>query len=266
MPTSNPDHHSASRLRTLIVDDEPLARDKIRMLLAKDREIEIVGECANGHEAIEAIEKESPDLLFLDIQMPGVDGFGVLESVGPERVPGVVFVTAYDEHAIHAFEVHALDYLLKPFAQKRFNEALVRAKDQLRKHSGGGLSQQLLALLGDLHGAPKYLERLVVKSSGRVFFMKVNEVDWIEAAGNYVNIHAANETHLLRETMNGIEMHLDPKRFVRIHRSTLVNIERIKELSPLFHGDYVVTLMNGTRLTMSRSYRSKLSGLVNGAL
>lgn len=266
MPTSNQEHHSTSRLRTLIVDDEPLARDKIRMLLARDREIEIIGECVNGHEAIETIQKESPDLLFLDIQMPGVDGFGVLEKVGAEHVPGVVFVTAYDEHAIHAFEVHALDYLLKPFAQKRFGEALQRAKDQLRKHSGGGLSEQLLALLGDLHGEPKYLERLVVKSSGRVFFMKVNEVDWIEAAGNYVNIHAANETHLLRETMNGIETHLDPRKFVRIHRSTLVNIERIKELSPLFHGDYVVTLLNGTRLTMSRSYRPKLAGLVNGAL
>jgi len=259
-------HSSISRVRTLIVDDEPLARDKIRMLLARDREIEIIGECANGQEAVETIRRESPDLLFLDIQMPGVDGFEVLEKVGVEQMPGVVFVTAYDEHAIRAFEVHALDYILKPFAQKRFNEALQRAKDQIRKQPDGSISQQLLSLLGDLKSGPKFLERLVVKSNGRVFFLKVNEVDWIEAAGNYVNIHNGNEAHLLRETMNGIEAQLDPRKFVRIHRSTLVNIERIKELSPLFHGDYIVTLLNGARLTMSRSYRGKLTGLLNSPL
>jgi two-component system LytT family response regulator len=252
-------------VRTLIVDDEPLAREKIRMLLARDGEIELIGECSSGHEAVETIKRESPDLLFLDIQMPGLDGFGVLESVGADRVPGVVFVTAYDEHAIRAFEFHALDYLLKPFAQKRFNEALQRAKDQLRKGSTGAFSQQLLSLLGDVSGGKRFLERLVVKSNGRVFFLKTDEIDWIEAAGNYVNIHVGSEAHLLRETMNSIEVRLDARKFVRIHRSTVVNIERIKELSPLFHGDYVVTLVNGTKLTLSRSYRDRLSGLLDGS-
>jgi two-component system LytT family response regulator len=255
-----------SRIRTLIVDDEPLARDKVRMLLGKDPEIEIIGECANGQEAVEVIERESPDLVFLDIQMPGLDGFGVLKKVGAGRLPGVVFVTAYDQYALHAFEVHALDYLLKPFAQKRFNEALQRAKIQIRKPPDGSLNQQLLSLLGGLSGAQRYLERLVIRSTGRVFFLKVDDVDWIEAAGNYLNIHLGNEAHLLRETMNSLESQLDPRKFVRIHRSTLVNIERIKELSPLFHGDYIVTLKNGSRLTLSRSYREKLDTLLNGAL
>lgn len=266
MQTTMPHSSPASKVRTLIVDDEPLARDKIRMMLAKDCEVEIIGECTNGNDAVDTIRRESPDLVFLDIQMPGVDGFGVLEKVGAERVPGVVFVTAYDQHAIRAFEFHALDYLLKPFAQKRFTEALERAKEQIRKRPSGTFSQQLLSLLGDLNNGQRYLERLVVKTNGRVFFMKVSEIDWIEAAGNYVNIHAGNDAHLLRETMNGIETQLDPRKFVRIHRSTMVNIERIKELSPLFHGDYILTLVNGSRLTMSRSYRSKLSGLVSGAL
>ena len=265
MPTSSQHPNPTTKVRTLIIDDEPLAREKIRIMLAKDRDVEIIGECANGQEAIQAIKKESPDLLFLDIQMPGVDGFGVLSNVGVDHVPGVVFVTAYDEHAIKAFEFHALDYLLKPFAQKRFNEALQRAKDQLRKRPTGAFSEQLLSLLGDISGGKRFLERLVVKSNGRVFFLKVEEIDWIEAAGNYVNIHIGSEAHLLRETMNSIEVRLDNKKFVRIHRSTLVNIERIKELSPLFHGDYVVTLVNGTKLTLSRSYRDKLSGVLNGS-
>jgi two-component system, LytTR family, response regulator len=259
-PNPNP------RLRTLIVDDEPLARDKVRILLAKDPEIEIIGECANGQEAVEMIERESPDLVFLDVQMPGLDGFGVLKQIGAEHAPGVVFVTAYDQHALHAFEVHALDYLVKPFAQKRFNETLQRAKEQLRNRQGGVLTQQLLSLLGGLGSSSRFLERIVVRSNGRVFFLKVNDIDWIEAAGNYLNIHIGNEAHLLRETMNSIEAQLDARKFVRIHRSTLVNIERIKELSPLFHGDYVVTLMNGSRLTLSRSYRERLTGLMNGTL
>ena len=261
--TSSPPSTRA-KIRTLIVDDEPLARDKIRMMLAKDREIEIIGECANGEEAMQAIHRDPPDLLFLDIQMPGIDGFGVLENIQVEWIPGVVFVTAYDQHAIRAFEVHAIDYVLKPFAQKRFSEALQRAKHQIRSSANGTVNQQILSLLGDLKGGQRQLERIVVKSNGRVFFIKVTDIDWVEAAGNYVSIHVGKETHLLRETMNGIEAQLNPQKFVRIHRSTLVNIERIKELSPLFHGDYVLTLLNGTRLTMSRSYRGKLSGLVNG--
>lgn len=263
-----PDQHlnARTKIRTLIIDDEPLARDKIRILLAKDPEIEIVGEAANGHEAVEMIKRDSPDLVFLDIQMPVLDGFGVLQKVGADRVPGVVFVTAYDQYALQAFEVHALDYLLKPFAQKRFSETVQRAKDQLRRRPDGAVAQQILSLLNGLGSAHRYLERLVIKSNGRVFFLKVDDVDWIEAAGNYLNIHIGSQAHLLRETMNNIETQLEPRKFVRIHRSTMVNIERIKELSPMFHGDYAVTLMNGTRLTLSRSYREKLTGLINDSL
>jgi two-component system, LytTR family, response regulator len=255
-----------SPIRTIIVDDEPLARDKVRMLLSKDPGITIVGECSNGEQAVEAISSLAPELVFLDIQMPGLDGFGVISKLDQEHLPGVVFVTAYDQYAIHAFEVHALDYLLKPFAQKRFAEALQRAKTELRKPRDGAFNQQLLSLLGTLGTGSRYLERFVIRSTGRVFFLKVADVDWIEAAGNYLNIHIGHEAHLLRETMNSLETQLDPRKFVRIHRSTLVNIERIKELSPLFHGDYVVTLTNGARLTLSRSYRDKLSGVLNGAL
>lgn len=254
-----------SRVRTLIVDDEPLARDKIRMLLSRDHEIEIVGECTNGHEAVEAIEQKSPDLVFLDVQMPGLDGFKVLDEVGVDRMPGVVFVTAYDQHALRAFEVHALDYLLKPFAQKRFTEALTHAKEQIRTQPSASYSQQLISLLGEIRSGSKYLERLAVKSGGRVYFLKVADLDWIEAAGNYVTLHVGSESHLLRETMNGMESQLDDRKFIRIHRSTLVNIDRIKALTPLFHGDYVVTLHNGTRLTLSRSCRERLAKVFNGA-
>ena len=263
MKSAAPLPSTPTKIRTLIVDDEPLARDKIRFLLAKDPDIEITGEAANGQDAVDLIEQKCPDLVFLDIQMPGLDGFAVLKKVGPDRIPGIVFVTAYDQYALQAFDVHALDYLLKPFAAKRFNETLQRAKEQLRSRAGGAFTQQILSLLGGLGSAPRYLERIVVKSSGRVFFLKVDDIDWIEAAGNYLNIHIGSQAHLLRETMNGIETQLEPRRFVRIHRSTLVNIERIKELSPLFHGDYVVTLANGTRLTLSRSYRENLIGLMN---
>jgi two-component system LytT family response regulator len=255
-----------SKIRTLIVDDEPLARDKVRMLLARDGDIEIVGECADGEEAIEAIRKKNPDLLFLDIQMPGPDGFEVLKAVGVERIGAVVFVTAYDQHALRAFEVHALDYLLKPFANKRFKETLQRAKEHLARSHNGLLTDQLQSLLSDLNGGREHLERLVIRSAGRVFFVKVDEIDWIEASGNYVTLHVGRNTHLLRQTMNGIEEQLDKQKFVRIHRSTLVNIERIKELSPLFHGDYVVTLHDGTRLTLSRNYRENLTLILKGEI
>jgi len=263
MKSPSPQPTAPPRVRTLIIDDEPLARDKIRYLLAKDPDIEIVGEAENGQDAVSKIEEKHPDLVFLDIQMPGLDGFGVLKKVGPGRVPGIVFVTAYDQYALQAFEVHALDYLLKPFAAKRFNEMLGRAKDQLRNRSGDALTQQILSLLDGLGTSHRYLERVVVKSNGRVFFLKVDDIDWIEAAGNYLDIHMGTQTHLLRETMNGMEGQLDPRKFVRIHRSTLVNVERIKELSPLFHGDYVVTLTNATRLTLSRSYRENLISLID---
>jgi two-component system LytT family response regulator len=247
-----------SKIRTLVVDDEPLARERIKRYLGTEPDIEIVGECANGQEAVEAIESMSPDLLFLDIQMPELDGFGVLEVVGAHKIPAVVFVTAYDKYALRAFDVHALDYLLKPFNRERFRRALARAREQLEHDKMGQLDQRLLTLLEDLKAEQKYLDRLVVRSVGRVFFLKTDEVDWIEAAGNYVRLHVGREGHLLRETMSRLEAKLNPDKFLRIHRSTLVNIDRIKELQPLFSGDYTVILRDGKQLTLSRSYRDKL--------
>ena len=246
------------KIRTLIVDDEPLARDKVKRFLRDETDLEIVGECGDGKEAVSAIKNLKPDLVFLDIQMPEMNGFQVLQTIGPERLPVVIFATAYDQYAIQAFDVHALDYLLKPFNRERFRRAVGRARKQLEPQSGEDLDKRLRALLADLKTDKKYLERLVIKSVGRVFFIKINEIDWIEAAGNYVKLHVGRESHMLRETMNGLEAKLDPDKFLRIHRSTLVNIDRIKELHPLFSGDYTVVLQNGAQLTLSRSYRDRL--------
>ncbi|HTY60614.1 MAG TPA: LytTR family DNA-binding domain-containing protein [Bacteroidota bacterium] len=249
---------TSQKIRTLIVDDEPLARDKIRMFLERDPEIEIIGECVDGVHAVRSIEESSPDLLFLDIQMPGKDGFEVLRTVGVDRVAAVIFVTAYDEHALRAFEFHALDYLLKPFAANRFQDALARAKTQLLAEPAEPFKKQLMTLLGSVDGESRYITRLVVKTGGRIVFLKVEEIDWIEAAGNYLTLHVGTSSHLIRETMNDLESRLDPAQFLRIHRSTIVNIDRIKEMQPLFHGDFTVMLMNGTRLMLSRNYKSRL--------
>jgi two-component system LytT family response regulator len=246
------------KIRTLIVDDEPLARDKIRMFLERDPEIEIIGECVDGVHAVASIEESNPDLLFLDIQMPGKDGFEVLRTVGVDRVAAVIFVTAYDEHALRAFEYHALDYLLKPFAANRFQDALTHAKSQLLSEPESPFKKQLMTLLGSVDGDSRYIRRLVVKTSGRIVFLKVEEVDWIEAAGNYLTLHVGAASHLIRETMNDLESRLDPAQFLRIHRSTIVNIDRIREMQPLFHGDFTVMLMNNTRLMLSRNYKSRL--------
>ena len=251
-----------AKIRALIVDDEHLARKKIRTLLAGEPEIEIIGECATGPAAVASLQQQSPDLLFLDVQMPGLDGFGVLQAVDPERWPVIIFVTAYDQYALRAFEVHALDYLLKPFDRARFQAAIQRAKDQIAGRINRDLNEQLLALLKDLKIEPKPLERLVIKSTGRVFFLKTDEIDWIEAADNYVQLHAGSESLLLRETMSGLETQLDPAKFLRIHRSTIVNLERIQELKPWFHGEYLVILRDGTQLTLSRGYREKLHELL----
>jgi two-component system, LytTR family, response regulator len=251
-----------AKVRTLIVDDEVLAREKIMTLLADDTEIEIIGECADGLAAVSAIESQKPDLIFLDVQMPELDGFGVLEAVDAERMPMIIFVTAYDHYALRAFEVHALDYLLKPFDRERFNKALGRAKLQIERDRTGAMSAELFALLTDLKARPKQLQRLVIKSGGRVFFLRADEIDWIEAAANYVRLHVGKESHLLRETINSLAAQLDPEKFLRIHRSTIVNLERVKELQPWFHGDYVVILQDGTQLNSSRSYREQLHQLV----
>jgi two-component system, LytTR family, response regulator len=246
------------KIRTLIVDDEPLGRERIRTLLADDPEIEVTGECPDGRHAIAAIERSRPDLVFLDVQMPEVDGFAVLDAIAGDRMPMIIFVTAYDRYAVQAFEVHALDYLLKSFDRERFQASLQRAKHEIRHSKEGFLHERLAGLLEDVQARQKRLTRLVVKSTGRIVFLRVEEIDWVEAADNYVRIHAGRESHLIRETLQSLESRLNPEKFLRIHRSTLVNLDRIRELQPIFHGDYLVKLSDGTELTLSRSYREKL--------
>ncbi|MGI9105016.1 MAG: LytR/AlgR family response regulator transcription factor [Pyrinomonadaceae bacterium] len=248
-------------IRALVVDDEPLARERIKRFLTGERDLELVGECADGREAVAAIQTLQPDLVFLDIQIPELDGFGVLEAVGISEMPAVIFVTAYDRYALQAFDVNALDYLLKPYNRERFRKAVERARAQLSNGAKGELNERLLSLLENLQTEQRHLERLMIKSSGRVFFLRTAEIDWIEAEGNYLRLHVGKEAHLLRETMNRLASKLDPDKFLRIHRSTLVNIERIKELQPLFSGDYVVILRDGKQLTLSRSYRDKMLDL-----
>jgi len=253
-------------IRTLIVDDEPLARRKIRRMLAHDSEVEILGDCANGREAIAAISAQTPNLVFLDVQMPEIDGFDVLESIPPAAMPLVIFVTAYDQYALRAFEVSAVDYLVKPFDRRRFDKALQRAKSRLATERGSDLNQQTLALLEELKARTSHIERLVIKSGGRAFFLKTEEIDWIEAEGKYVRLHVGIESYLLREAIGTMESQLDPKKFPRIHRSTIVNIERVRELQPWFHNEYRVILKDGTELMLSRSCRKRLGELLGSAL
>ena len=253
----------SEKIRTLIVDDEPLARRNLRVLLEKDPQIEIVDECRNGREAVKAINTLSPDLIFLDIQMPEMDGFDVLAQVGPEHIQAIIFVTAFDQYALKAFDVHALDYLLKPFDDERFAHALRRAKVQIEAQEINRLSKRLLALLEERESERKvdqkgYLTRLMIKDSGRVRLLKVDEIDFVEADGNYAKLHVGRATHLLREKMNDLEGRLDPARFVRIHRSIIVNLDRIKEMHPHFNGDYIVVLEDGRQLRMSRTRRENL--------
>lgn len=253
----------SGKIRTLIVDDEPLARDRVRALIQGQSDMELVGECGDGEEALEVIRRERPDLVFLDIQMPGMDGLEMLGQLGGGVMPAVIFVTAYDRFAIRAFELHALDYLLKPFDDERFDGALDRARAWLRREApADDLSVRLRSMLAQLRPPPPPVERLAVKSGGRVLLLRVEEIDWVEAADNYVNLHVGSESHLLRETMNALEQRLPSDRFVRIGRSTIVNMDRIKELQPLFHGEYAVILLDGTRVTLSRTYRDKLNQLL----
>lgn len=245
------------QIRVLIVDDEPLAREMLREMLQADKQVTIVGESTNGREAVEAVRALSPDLLFLDVQMPALGGFEVLEAIGSDRNPYVIFVTAYDHYAVRAFEVNALDYLLKPFDEERFEVSWQRAKAQVLRDRNG-MDQRILALLEELKAGSKYLERLVIKAGGRIYFLETTEIEWIEAEGNYVSVHSGKKSHLLRETISSLESQLDPRQFVRIHRSSIVRIDRIQELQPWFHGEYRVILQSGTQLTLSRNYREKL--------
>jgi two-component system, LytTR family, response regulator len=246
-------------IRTLIVDDEPLARERVRSLVADQAGLEVVGEASDGDQAIQAILAQQPDLVFLDVQMPRRTGFEVIQEIGAGNMPAVVFVTAYDQYAIKAFDVHAVDYLMKPFDRERFEAAVERARKHLQHADGGALKTQLMELVRELQPATTAKQdRIVVKSGGRLFFLRMDEIDWIEAAGNYVRIHVGKDAHLLRETMNTIEGRLDQKMFMRIHRSRIVNMERVKELHPWFNGDYAVILRDGTKLMLSRGYREKL--------
>lgn len=249
------------KVRTLIVDDEQLARERLRQLLAGQPEIEIIGECEDGHEAVVTIKKDSPDLIFLDIQMPELDGFGVLEAIDSEPMPVIVFVTAHDKFALRAFEVHAVDYLLKPFDRERFQTALNRALERVKHREDPTRRHAQSEVLSQLQPQGRVMERLAIKSGGRFIFVKIADINYIQAAHNYVELHEDKQSHMLRETIGAIETRLPPEKFVRISRSVIVNVERIKELQPLFYGEYAVTLQNGTRLTMSRRYRSKLPQL-----
>ncbi len=247
-----------NKIRTLIVDDEPLARQGVRRLLEADPEVEIVGECSDGLEAVESIQTAHPDLVFLDIQMPEMDGFEVLDALGAAIMPLVVFVTAYDQHAVKAFEVRALDYLLKPFDRERFEEALGRAKASLRDKQQGEIASKIADMLGTVRNERRREDRFMIKSGGRITFLRTEEVDWVEAQGDYVCLHCQGKKHLVRNKIGHMEDQFTGRTFIRIHRSTIVNVGRIKEMQPLFHGDYAVVLNDGTRLTMSRSFREKV--------
>ena len=254
------------KIRALIADDESLARKFIRRMLKQDPHVEVVGECSNGKEAVAMIEKQKPDVVFLDIQMPEMDGFAVLEALELEHLPAIVFTTAYESYAIRAFELHALDYLLKPFDQVRFKAALKHVKERFHSqpHEEGRL--QIGTLLESIKAQQKYLDRIIIRADGRISFLNTREIDWIEADDKYLHLHTGKGSRMVRQTLTAMETELDPKRFVRIHRSAIVNVDRIKELQPLFSGEYSVHLENGTKLTLSRNYKDKLFELLGKPL
>jgi two-component system LytT family response regulator len=249
------------KIRSLIVDDEALARKVLSNLLQSEPDIEVLGECADASEALAAIRKQAPDLVFMDVEMPGLNGFATIKEVGDELKPVFVFVTAHEKFAAQAFDAQAADYLVKPFDKERFHTAVERAKGLIEEGKAQRLGKQISSLLSFLKPESKRADRLVVKSNGRILFIRTTDVDWVEAADNYVSLHVGKESYLLRETMNSLEGRLPAEQFVRISRSAIVNIEQIRELKPLFHGDYAVILRNDTQLTLSRSYRSKLQQL-----
>jgi len=275
---------TAQRLavRAIIADDEPLARERLRVLLAERGGVELVAECATGEEAVTAVARELPDLLFLDVQMPELDGFGALEILGetlePRRMPRVVFVTAFDDYALRAFEVNAVDYLLKPFDRVRFEKAVSRALDRLNddRHTAGDTNPhgELTAFLAQLRAERDSMRetgrgashtgpaRFVVRTGGKLHFVRADDVDWIDADGNYVRLHVGGKSHLVRDKMKAIEERLDPARFIRVHRSAILNVDRIATLEPYFHGEYVVTMRDGARVTSSRTHSARLRKLL----
>lgn len=262
--------NAQSVIRVAIVDDEPLARERLRTMMSNRPGFEVVAECHDGEQAVETLSAELPDLVFLDVQMPELDGFAVLEAlaetVDANRLPGVVFVTAYDAYAIRAFEVNALDYLLKPFDRARFETALERATSRLHRSAGittdSDLREFVTQLRAERNAAGRYAERIVVRASGRIFFVRVKDIDWVEGDGNYVRLHSGGKSHLVRETLKSIEARLDPKRFLRVHRSSIINVDRIVSLEPYFHGEYVITMRDGAKVTSSRSHSEAVRSLL----
>ena len=246
------------KIRTVVADDQPIARQRILSLLADENDVEVVAEAASGPEVVAAVRRLSPDLVFLDMQMPELDGLGVIQAIGPERMPPTIFVTAYDEYAIQAFEVHALDYLLKPFGRVRFQAALARARKQLQQQRADALAGRLVALVDELRAPEPKGERLIVRTGGRVVFVNTDQIDWVEAEGNYVRLHVATDSYLVRDTMANVMARLGEGRFFRIHRSRIVRVERIKELRLAPGGDYDVVLKTGLKLGLSRLYKEAL--------
>lgn len=257
------------KIRTLIVDDEPIARSNLRALLRSCPDVELIGECGSGAQALRAIQSDPPDLLFLDVQMPEMSGFELLKQIDYGRIPAVIFVTAYDQYALKAFEVQALDYLLKPFDDDRFALALDRARNQLQQREAAGLKDRLRELLEGSGEAAlimpraEYEEKFLIKSASHIFFVKAGELDWIEAADYYVCLHVGSQSHLLRATMSEMEVKLDPELFCRIHRSAIVNLSRIREVQTRPGGEYVVILADGTALRLSRSRKEQIEQILN---
>jgi len=254
-------------IRTVVGDDEPLARERIRNLLSSEPDVEVVRECRDGHEILQALEELAPDLLFLDVAMPELDGFGVLELAPKTPAPAVIFTTAYDTYAIRAFDANALDYLLKPFDEVRFRKALARARQhidlQRKSRSNTEVPYKPTATPTNKTAEQRAMDRLVFKSGGRIVFIQADEIEWVEASGNYVNVHVGKESHLLRETMNIFESKLDPRHFLRIHRSIIVNCDRIREVQPCNGSEYVVILKNGKELSLGRTYRDRIERLIS---
>ena len=249
-------------LRTIIVDDERLARQKIRTMLARETDVEILGESANGSDALELIRRERPDLVFLDVQMPGLDGFAVARALGPEITATIIFVTAHEQYAVRAFEVHALDYLLKPFDRSRFRMALERARHQFQSGDHVACARRIEAMIRELK--PGHLERITVRANGRVFFVRTEEVDWIEAADNYVKVYAGSARYRVRQTIKSLESQLDPAQFARSHRSAIVKLDRVRSLDPMAAGEYLLTLSTGAKVALSRGYRDSFRKQLEG--
>ncbi len=251
-----------AKIRVVIVDDEGPARRKIRRFLASESDFEVIAEAATGIEAVNLIQQTRPHLIFLDIQMPGLDGFAVIDALDLDEMPYVVFTTAFDQFALKAFEVQALDYLLKPFEQSRFKSVLEHAKQACERNKPDELAARLNRLLEEVHTRPRYAERLLVNSGQRAILLAVEKIDWVESAKNYVSLHVGKEAYLMRGTIEGFYERLDPKKFIRANRSEIVNIESIKELQPWFHGEYKIILKDGKEISWSRRYMDKTSDLI----